>query len=149
MNCFLYTFLGLARRSEKQYPLLSGQLLLKGCFQRGKQCISNSASAGVEQKHLSLNVRDPHVAKQRASLFGLSMATMLDYLTLMSKEDAHFSVIRMFSGTPAAVTITSNLKADICIVSLLNRFLVASFFPVRLFIIKMATNGTTARQICW
>jgi hypothetical protein len=36
MPDIVYTCFGLARRSEKQYPLLSGQLSLKGCFGKGK-----------------------------------------------------------------------------------------------------------------
>ena len=36
MAVIVYTCFGLARRSEKQYPLLSGQLSLKGYFEKGK-----------------------------------------------------------------------------------------------------------------
>lgn len=42
----MYTDQGLARRSEKQYPLLSGHLSLKGCFVKGKTMESKLCECG-------------------------------------------------------------------------------------------------------
>jgi hypothetical protein len=45
-----YTCFGLARRSEKQYPLLSGRLLLKGCFKKGKTMQAKLCECGCGKK---------------------------------------------------------------------------------------------------
>lgn len=144
-----YTESGLARRSEKQYPLLSGHLFFKGCFQREKQCTSNFASVAAAWRHPLPNVLGLLGAKQKVNLFGLSTATMHDYSTPPNNAVGLLSVTPIAFGTQGAVTTTSSSKAGTCTVSSPNKHLDANCFQMRLFITETGTNGTMTRQTFW
>jgi len=100
-------------------------------------------------QHLPQNALDLLGAKQKVNLSGLSMATMPDFLILPN------SGVDLFFGTPIASdtqeveTTTSSSKADICIVSSLNKCLGANYFQMKSFITAMGTNGITTRQTFW
>lgn len=143
----MYTDFGLARRSEEQYPLLSGQLSSKGCFQRGKQCTSNYASAAAAWRRPSPHVLGPLAAREKVNLFGLSTATMHDSSTPPNSGAGLYLETLMPFGTQDVVTTTSNSKVDTCTVSSSNRYLGANCFHMRLFITETGTNGITTRQI--
>jgi hypothetical protein len=143
----VYTISGLARRSEKQYPLLSGQSFLRAVFQRGKQCRSNSVSVAAVWQHLSQNALDLLGAKQKVNLSGLSMATTPDFTTQLNNVGEHRFGIWTAYATPEVEPIMSSTKVDTCTVLSWNKYLDARFFQMKLFTIVMATSGTTTRQI--
>jgi len=149
MTDMVYTISGLARRSEKQYPLLSGQSFLRAVFQRGKQCKSDSVSVAAVWQHLSQIALDLLGAKQKVNLSGLSMVTMPDFLILPNNGVDLFFGTPIVSDTQEVETTTLSSKADTCIVSSLNKCLGANYFQMKLFITAMGTNGITTRQTFW
>lgn len=147
MSEMMYTISGLARRSEKQYPLLSGQSFLRAVFQRGKQCMSNSVSVAAVWQRLSQHVLDLLGAKQKVNLFGLSTVTILDFTTQLSNVgEPHFATWTNYV-TPEVEKTTLSTTADTCTVLLWKKYLDARFFQMKLFTTVMAISGTTTRQI--
>ena len=98
---------GLARRGEKQFPLLPGHFSMKGILKRAKSW-QKSSYANVVVDYLPLSQKEPvhYAVNLKASHYVLLMGTMLDFFLLKNNLEERPLGIRIPCGGVGSVIIT-------------------------------------------